>query len=217
MDDVHVLTFIDYNVPRARGKESCAELVKTAASLNALNKARNACLVIFPDLAKDSCARGLFDEEEQIQKEFWSQKQFLDIRWIHTFDVEDRSAGMSQLRRWTSGRIAVHAEAKDSDWTQASELAVVGRPLGLHGQNIMPKSSALILPENLDADADLRVSERLRPAKETLMAQKGMGNLTTILMAALKGVPFDGRPCLVVNLTGYIKDMALMVATLFVF
>ena len=60
---------------------------------------------------------------------------------------------------------------------------------------------------------DLKLSERKRPGKETMMAQKGVGNYMSILIACMKGLTFGKQaPLLVVNLTGYIEDMA-MVAT----
>ena len=188
-------------------------LAKTAAALNSINKERNGTLLILPDLARPSCARGLADEEQQIQSNLWAQQQHIDTRWIHTFEVEDRSANLSQLRRWTSGRIAVHIDAKDTNkWISDGELAVAGRPLACYGkQNVVPKTSQVVIPENLSADDDLRLAERKRPGKETMIAQKGVGNYASILIACMKGLPFGkDLPLLVVNLTGYIEDMAIV-------
>jgi hypothetical protein len=178
--------------------------------LNAINKSRNATLLLLPDLARSSCARGLADEEFQIQQNLWAQQQHIDTRWIHTFEVEDRANAMSQLRRWTSGRIAVHTDASDhSPWLQDSELAVTGRPMQCYGKkHVIPKTSQVIIPEGLSADDDLKLSERTRPGKETMMAQKGVDNYTSILISCIKGLDFGERPLLIVNLTGYIEDLA---------
>ena len=212
-EDVTILGFIDYNAPHARGSESSQSLAKTAAALNSINKTKNATLLLLPDLARSSCARGLADEEAQIQSNLWAQMQHVDTRWIHTFEVEDRASSMSQLRRWTSGRIAVHADCVgDNKWVTDSELAVAGRPLFCYGkEHVMPKTTQVVIPENLSADDDLKLSERKRPGKETMMAQKGVGNYMSILISCMKGLAFGKQaPLLVVNLTGYIEDMAVV-------
>ena len=139
--------------------------------------------------------------------------QHVDTRWIHTFEVENNASGMSQLRRWTSGRIAVHADSyNDNKWVTDSELAVAGRPLFCYGkEHVMPRTTQVVIPENLSADDDLKLAERKRPGKETMMAQKGVGNYMSILISCMKGLTFGKQaPLLLVNLTGYIEDMAIV-------
>lgn len=213
VNEIRLLVFVDFNCPYARTEGNCGNLVRVASSLCALQKHMNGALVLMPDLPRSSCARGLADEEAQIQRFFWEQQMHIDSRWVHVFDVEDRSASMTQLRRFTCGRISVHHDAvNDCSWVTESELAVCGRPLSSHGKHVMPKTSSVIVPEALGKHDDLKISDRKRPSKETLAAQKGCGNYTSILLSCLKGIDFKEKPCVLVNVTGYIEDMS-MVAT----
>ena len=125
--------------------------------------------------------------------------------------VESRS----NVRRFSTGRLVVNGDSKDSNilWLQ-SELAVCGRPVSQNEQengaptSVLPKASSLLLPEGSSPDSDLRISERNRPSPEQQSAQKGAGRLQLLLESLVKFTPLK-RPVLLVNWTGYVEEVAL--------
>lgn len=77
----------------------------------------------------------------------------------------------------------------------------------------MPLSRDILLPENLDADADLRQSERQRPSQETTLAQKGRDRWEVLLRSALTMSNHDmkNKPVIILNFTGYVEDVGCAV------
>ena len=56
----------------------------------------------------------------------------------------------------------------------------------------------------------MRISDRLRPSNEQIAAQKGAKRLEMLVSAALRHCKF--KAVLIVNLTGYVEELALAVA-----
>lgn len=73
---------MDFNVPGMRAKNTVEMLAKQVSMVNSLAPARSCGVVIFPDLAKDSSLRGLYDEEKEIQEIFFSLQQCCELRFI---------------------------------------------------------------------------------------------------------------------------------------
>lgn len=67
----------------------------------------------------------------------------------------------------------------------------------------------MLLPESLDEESDLKQSERQRPSSEATQAQKGTKRWMALLQSLLtmSGAAMKGKPCIVINLTGYIEDV----------
>lgn len=72
----------DFNAPGCRSTSSVEALTERLAFLNNIHPERNCALVIFPDIARDSSLRGLYDEEKGLQEAFFSLKQHCDTRFI---------------------------------------------------------------------------------------------------------------------------------------
>ena len=84
-DDITLVSLVDFNSPGCRGTASVDALCERVATINNLAPERNCGLCIFPDLAKDSSLRGLFDEEKSIQESFFALKQHCDTRFVELF------------------------------------------------------------------------------------------------------------------------------------
>lgn len=213
-DDVHVVGFVDYNAPGARQASKVDILSQGINLCNNLGASKqNVCMILLPDLARDSSLRGLWDEEKQIIESLFGQKLDVETRFIDLLTREPRSEGRSCVRRWAAGRLVVSSESKNENHWLNSELAVCGRPVGrAEGENgapcsILPRSSALLLPEGASPDSDLKLADRTRPSPEQTAAQKGQQRLQLLIESLFRhsGVR---SPCLVVNLTGYVEELA---------
>ncbi|CAK9047272.1 unnamed protein product [Durusdinium trenchii] len=184
------------------------------------NPAVNATLACFPDIPKDSSLRGLYDEEKSILEACFGFRQHVETRWVDLLTRERHVESRSNVRRFSTGRLVVNGDSKDSNilWLQ-SELAVCGRPVSQNEQengaptSVLPKASSLLLPEGSSPDSDLRISERNRPSPEQQSAQKGAGRLQLLLESLVKFTPLK-RPVLLVNWTGYVEEVALAVLNL---
>ena len=217
-DDVHVVGFVDYNAPGARQASKVDILSQGINLCNNLGASKqNVCMILLPDLARDSSLRGLWDEEKQIIESLFGQKLDVETRFIDLLTREPRSEGRSCVRRWAAGRLVVSSESKNENHWLNSELAVCGRPVGrAEGENgapcsILPRSSALLLPEGASPDSDLKLADRTRPSPEQTAAQKGQQRLQLLIESLFRhsGVR---SPCLVVNLTGYVEELAAAVS-----
>ena len=117
-------------------------------------------------------------------------------------------------RRFSLGRIVTNKDSTDDNaWVCNSELGICGRPL-TDTRVLMPLSREILLPENLDADADLRQSERQRPSQETTLAQKGRDRWEVLLKSALTMSNYDmkGKAVILLNFTGYVEDVGCAVS-----
>lgn len=95
--EVHIVGFADFNIPKTRAKETCQELCAALAFINAMGASKNACLLEMPDIPRESAKRGLADEERSIQDNLWNQLQHCDCRYIINFDVP--SGGEKSVNR----------------------------------------------------------------------------------------------------------------------
>ena len=177
---------------------------------------QNVTMVLLPDLAKDSSLRGLFDEEKQILESLYSQKQDPECRFIDLFTREARSEARSCIRRFASGRLVVAADSKSENRWMDGELAICGRPVGRsEGENgapcsVLPRTNALLLPEAASPDQDLKLADRTRPSPEQTAAQKGQQRLMMLIESLFRHSKVR-EPCLIVNLTGYVEEVAAAV------
>ncbi|CAK9098294.1 Uncharacterized protein SCF082_LOCUS46069 [Durusdinium trenchii] len=98
-------------------------------------------------------------------------------------------------------------------FTTSSELGLCGRPLQFDDDILLPLSKDMILPESLDTESDLKQAERQRPSHEACQAQKGTRRWEALLqsMLTINGENMKGKPCIVLNLTGYIEDVGCAV------
>ncbi|CAK9079166.1 unnamed protein product [Durusdinium trenchii] len=220
LDMVSTVGFIDFNVPGARGGKAVQALTQAMSIVNDTgNPALNCTLMCLPDHARDSCLRGLFDEEKGILEACFGLRQHVETRWIDLLTREKHVEGRSNVRRFSSGRIVVNGDTIESNQWLQSELAVCGRPVsaneGVVGAptSVLPKASSLLLPESASPESDLRLSERSRPSPEQQSAQKGASRLQLLLESLIKYTPLKG-PVLVVNWTGYVEELALAVLNL---
>ena len=111
-------------------------------------------------------------------------------------------------RRWSMGRMIGNKDALQSNiFMNHSELACAGRPL-CSREIVLPRQRDLLLPESLDQDAGIRLSDRAKPSPEQVRAQKGPQIHTSLLQSllTLDKEKFKG-PVLLVNFTGYVEDM----------
>lgn len=215
MDDIAILGFCDFNVPFARSKESCQALCSGVAALNESNPTKCACLLIFPEIARESSLRGLWDEERQIMEELFSLKQACDHPFVDLYARESQRAELkSNSRKFGSGRVVVSSSGQDrNDWL-GSELAVYGRVVGENELEsgaplaVLPRTASILIPEPASPDA-VRIADRLRPSAEQLSAQKGPQRLQMILESAMRHTKW--KAVLVVNLTGYVEEMSAAV------
>ena len=166
LDDVCVLGWADFNAPWARTKENATSLCKAMAALNEGNPKNNACIMVCPDLARDSSLRGLYDEERQLFEELFSLAQSIESRWVEVYARENRRAETkSNSRRFGTGRIVTSATDIDNNIWLDSELAVYGRVVG---QNetvegaplaILPRTASLLIPEPASPDPQLLIAQ----------------------------------------------------------
>ena len=217
VDQIGVLGFVDFNAPQARQlakSESLCQgvsLINDAGDMNA-----SATMVLLPDHPRASSLRGLFDEEKQILESLFGFKQHCETRFIDLFTREPRGEQRSSLRRFSSGRIVVNADSVEKNRWLNAELSICGRPVGrAEGENgaptsILPRSSALLLPESASPDADVKVGDRVRPSPEQTSAQKGIARLELLIEAMFRHTDFKG-PVVLVNLTGYVEELAAAV------
>lgn len=187
-DEVHIIGFVDYNVPGARLASKVDILSQGVGLCNDMgNSSQNATMLLMPDLAKDSSLRGLWDEERQIVESMFAQKQDCACQFVDLFTKDARGEARSSMRRWAAGRLVVSAESKDDNKWLDSELAVCGRPVGRAEQDqgapcsVLPRASSLLLPEASSPDQDLKLADRLRPSPEQTAAQKGVARLQLLL------------------------------------
>lgn len=120
----------------------------------------------------------------------------------------------ASCRRFSIGRIVTNKDATEENaWACNSELGICGRPL-TDARVLMPLSREILLPENLDPDADLRQSERQRPSQETTLAQKGRDRWEVLLRSALTMSSYDmkGKAVILLNFTGYVEDVGCAVS-----
>ena len=76
----------------------------------------------------------------------------------------------ASCRRFSIGRIVTNKDATEENaWACNSELGICGRPL-TDARVLMPLSREILLPENLDPDADLRHLESQERFNESLFA-----------------------------------------------
>lgn len=120
-------------------------------------------------------------------------------------------------RRFNTGRLVCNVDgAADNVFINSSELGLCGRPLQYQEEIILPRSKDMLLPESFDEEADLKQSERQRPSVEATQAQKGTQRWIALLQSLLtmSGAVLKGKPCIVINLTGYIEDVGCAVSWL---
>ena len=118
-------------------------------------------------------------------------------------------------RRFNAGRLVTNLDsASENIFATASELGLCGRPLQMDSEITLPLSKDMLLPESLDVDADLKQAERQRPSNEACQAQKGVQRWIALLQSLLttSGDTLRGKPCIVLNLTGYIEDVGCAVS-----
>lgn len=218
LDCVATIGFVDMNVPTARQKQSTLSLVEGISIVNdSGDTSKNCCLLIMPDHPKDSSLRGLYDEEKAVIEACFGVRQHVETRFVDLFTRDRRSEGRSNLRRFSSGRIVVNGESFQNNVWMESELAVCGRPTaaneGVAGAptSVLPKSSQLLLPEGASPDSDLKIADRVRPSPEQTSAQKGTSRLELLIESVMRHASLP-KYVLVINLTGYVEEMASAVA-----
>ena len=194
---VSTVGFIDFNVPGARGGKAVQALTQAMSIVNDTgNPALNCTLMCLPDHARDSCLRGLFDEEKGILEACFGLRQHVETRWIDLLTREKHVEGRSNVRRFSSGRIVVNGDTIESNQWLQSELAVCGRPVSAN-----------------EGVVGAPTSVRSRPSPEQQSAQEGASRLQLLLESLIKYTPLKG-PVLVVNWTGYVEELALAVLRL---
>ncbi|CAK9052607.1 unnamed protein product [Durusdinium trenchii] len=220
VDSIHCLGLCDYNAPGARQNTKAESLAQGMAMINSSGSlAKNSVICLLPDHPKDSSIRGLYDEERVIMEALFSQQQSVECRFIDLFTREKKSENKTNTRRFAAGRVVVHGDTLDSNFWLSSELAVCGRPVGrAEGEqgaptSILPRASALLLPEAGSPDQDLKLAERTRPSPEQTSAQKGTARLELLIESAFRHTRITG-PTILVNLTGYVEEAAAAVLNL---
>ncbi|CAK9046969.1 Uncharacterized protein SCF082_LOCUS26372 [Durusdinium trenchii] len=116
--------------------------------------------------------------------------------------------------RFSSGRLVCNVDSTSENvFVTASELGLCGRPLSTDDDITLPLSKDMLLPESLDPEADLKQAERQRPSNEACQAQKGTKRWMALLRSLLtvNGENMKHKPCIVLNLTGYIEDVGCAV------
>ena len=128
------------------------------------------------------------------------------------FDRDKKSLSKSNTRRFGQGRIVVaHEKFETNPWLTVSDLAVAGRPVQQNESEQgaptvkLPRGQEFLLPECGSPDADLRMSERIKPSPEQSAAQKGIQRAEILLMSLFKNMKLKG-PAIVLNWTGYIEE-----------
>ena len=206
------------NAPTARQKAVALNLMTGISIINdGGDSTKNCCLLMLPDLPKDSSLRGLYDEERMILEACFGLRQHVETRFIDLFTRDRRAEGRSNARRFSEGRIIVNAESVENNVWLSSELAVCGRATAPNEGEagaptaVLPKSSQLLVPEGSSPNSDLKISERLRPSPEQSSAQKGTQRLQMLIESVLRHSAAP-RHVLVVNLTGYVEELAASVS-----
>lgn len=112
------------------------------------------------------------------------------------------------------GRLVLNNTALKDNIFMTSELACAGRPLDFSNVTL-PKQRDLLLPESLDVDSGIRLSDRAKPSPEQVRAQKGPLIHESLIQSLLKldKESFSG-PVLICNLTGYVEDVGSAVPQL---
>ena len=218
VDAVHVVGLVDFNAPNARLSGKVDSLVQGVSLVNDSGTlSQNCSVVLLPDLAKDSSLRGLYDEEKAILEGLFSLRQHVETRFIDLFTREKKSENKTNMRRFSAGRIVVNHDSVDQNIWLSSELAVSGRPVGRSEQDngaptsVLPRTSALLLPEAASTESDLKLSDRFRPSPEQQSAQKGIERFQLLLDSLFRHVDLRG-PVLLVNFTGYVEEVAAAVS-----
>lgn len=208
---------MDYNVPYARQEKSSEALANGMSIVNdSGNPAQNCTLMILPDLPRDSSLRGLYDEEKNIIEQCFGLKQHVETRFIDLFTRDKRTEGRSNIRRFSMGRIVVNGESMSTNQWLNSELAICGRPVSQNEAekgaptSTLPKANALLLPEGASPNQDLKLAERVRPSPEQTSAQKGAARMELLLDSLMRNTNVVG-PVLLINMTGYVEELAAAV------
>lgn len=203
---------VDFNTPNARQQSRLEGLTQAISIVNDSGVMQQNCsLILLPDHAKDSSLRGLYDEEKSIIESLFSFKQHVETRFVDLF-TRDRRSENKTMRRFSAGRIVVNGETSGDNCWLESELAVCGRPVGrAEGDqgaptSVLPRTSALLLPEAPSTESDLKLAERTRPSPEQQAAQKGVQRIQLLLGSLFRHVTFKG-PCIIVNFTGYVEEV----------
>lgn len=152
------------NAPHARNKEACQALCKGIATINEIDPALCASILILPDYARGSSIRGLFDEEKQLFEELYSLCQNCECRWVEVYARESRRADQrSNARRFGLGRVITSSQKiEDNKWLN-SELSVYGRAVGSNESTegaptaILPRTSTILIPEPASPEASFRL------------------------------------------------------------
>jgi len=213
---VYVCTLVDMNVPHCKVKERLEALMRAVQRLNDSNATNNIAVVICPDRPRGA-SRGVTDSEATLEKELWALQQHCDTRFVLPFNLKDpRAEAHTNMRRFAMGRlVANHKELASNKWMSASQLCVAGRPLGDFEVGIIPPQRDLTLPESTDPNSDIKIAERQRPSPDQVSALKGCQVSGIMLNSLFADMNFsDQDVVLVVNLTGYVEDMALTKLTL---
>ena len=107
--------------------------------------------------------------------------------------------------------------AGENIFLTSSELGLCGRPLQGEENIVLPLSKEMLLPEALDAESDLKQAERQRPSAEACQAQKGTARWVALLQSllTLSGGNMKNRPCIVLNLTGYVENLGVAASWFF--
>lgn len=87
VQDCHIIGIADMNIPKTKSKENVQAICRCLAFLNDLGVNNNVSILEMPDIARDSCKRGLADEESAIQQCLWSLQQYCDSRYVVNFDT----------------------------------------------------------------------------------------------------------------------------------
>ena len=204
---------VDFNTPNARQQARLDCLTQAMSIVNDSGVMQQNCsLLLLPDHAKDSSLRGLYDEEKGILESLFSLKQHVETRFVDLFTRDKKSENKTNMRRFSAGRIVVNGETSNDNCWLESELAVCGRPIGRSEgdqgapTSVLPRTSALLLPEAPSTESDLKLAERTRPSPEQQAAQKGIQRMQLLLDSLFRHVTFKG-PCLLVNFTGYVEEV----------
>eukprot|EP00435_Cladocopium_sp_Y103_P061906 s492_g23.t1 len=97
-DRVHVIGYVDFNVPSAATKARTGDLAKALLIVNELQGERNIGLCDFPDVAKASSKRGLADEEADIQSAMWVNKLNCDTRYMQPFELPPHGEAVLNMK-----------------------------------------------------------------------------------------------------------------------
>lgn len=211
--DVALIGHVDFNAPYAKNKSSLEGLCAALAMINEDLPQLACSMIVFPDHAREKSPRGLWDEERLILAVLFGLAQDCQTRFIDLYTRDDaRAESKTNSRKFGHGVIAFSRLASDDNPWRQCELAVYGRAVGtMEGERgaptaVLPRSSALLLPESGDPNVDIRLSERNRPSVEQVAAQKGVQRCQMLLDSLFRFNPHPG-PAVLINLSGYVEDM----------